>query len=193
MKKLWTGVLLCGALLSLTACGSSDNNKEKELQATIDSQSKEIKDLKEKNSERTSETFESDSEPFSEYKAIINTKSYKILHDTDKDTEFPNVLSFKAKITNNSKELLPFSDSFDKIQVENFFSATQESPSSVYDLSALMWNMEYASIKMKPNSSKIFEFHFSLKNTKDKVMIISDYMDKPVTVDVSKLKVINEQ
>lgn len=55
MKKLLTSVLLCGALLSLSACGSddnsSDNSKEKELQTTIDSQSKEIKDLKAKNSE----------------------------------------------------------------------------------------------------------------------------------------------
>lgn len=51
MKKLLTSVLLCGALLSLSACGNDDkgSSKEKELQTTIDSQSKEIKDLKSQN------------------------------------------------------------------------------------------------------------------------------------------------
>ena len=194
VKKLLATALIATSLLGLTGCGSSSSNeesssKEKELQVTIDSQSKEIEKLKEELAAKENDTDTSVND-YSEYKAVIDENSFKILHDNG-DTEYPNMLSFKAKITNDSKELLPFSTEAGKPQVLDMFSATQESSSTVYDLSGLMWNMDYDDIKMKPKSTRTFEFHFELKNTKDKVIIISDYMDHPVTVDVSKLKTEN--
>lgn len=196
VKKLLATALIATSLLGLTGCGSSSSNeeassKEKELQVTIDSQSKEIEKLKEELAAKENGTDASVND-YSEYKAVIDENSFKILHD-NRDTEYSNRLSFKAKITNDSKEILPFSTEAGKPQVLDMFSATQESSSTVYDLNGLMWNMDYDDIKMKPKSTRTFEFRFELKNTKDKVMIVSDYMDHPVTVDVSKLKTENIQ
>lgn len=61
VKKLLATALIATSLLGLTGCGSSSSNeesssKEKELQVTIDSQSKEIEKLKEELAAKENDT-----------------------------------------------------------------------------------------------------------------------------------------
>ena len=94
MKKLLTIVILFSALLSLSACGnndSSNDSKEEALQATIDSQSKEIKDLKVKNSE-----LEKENKKQLEESKKLNDK----LNSKDKEVD-----KLKKDITNKNNKI----------------------------------------------------------------------------------------
>lgn len=122
-KKLLASLLLATSLLGLTGCGSSsstDNSssdKEKELQATIDSQSEEIKKLKEelaakeqqenKASDTSKEYQVGDTVEFKGLKFKLKTVNFDWKRSDYINNEQPkdgHNINFEIQVTNDSKE-----------------------------------------------------------------------------------------
>lgn len=187
MKKLLTSVLLCGALLSLSACGSddnsSDNSKEKELQATIDSQSKEIKKLKsELESKEKEENKVSDTDK--EYQ-IGDTVEYKGLKVKIKSINFDyknndgmaddqpkngHNINIETEIINNTKKTIDPSTDIDFEIEEDGVVADDDSGMTNIGIQSINDNQLFDVSSLRPGAKKtaweITDYNFNKKDYK---------------------------